>query len=245
MKTQVGIPVAGAVFHRHFVALLEADPVAVEVFNRAAGHSCSVATIKENAGAPASVEVGVVFFVALNRQMFDYRTFDAIAADDRERGRRAGVSRNEIVAQHGFIRAERVAFCPYQCADYGVESARIVVRNADPVARREPGGGGNRDLFLAVVAVERERALNGIRLEENGLRPLSTDGDVVPQVQRVPHRVGSRADFHGPSAQPRDIVHGRLNGPVVTSGYIGLGMTDGDCGGTALRSHRDTSAVYG
>ena len=92
MKAQVGIPVAGAVFHRHFVALLEADPVAVEVFNRAAGNSCSVAPIQEDAGPPASVEVGVIFFVALNCHMFNYRALDAIAADDRKRGCRAGVS---------------------------------------------------------------------------------------------------------------------------------------------------------
>ena len=134
---------------------------------------------------------------------------------------------------------------PYQCADGGVKSARVVVRDADTVSGREAGRAGNGDLFLAVVAIQRERAFNGIRLKEHGFFPAPADRDMVFQVQRVPHRIGSGTDFHGSAAQTRDIIHGGLESPVVVSGYIGFGLTDGDGGSATLVLHRFASADRG
>ena len=131
-----------------------------------------MAAVQEDARASAPVEVRVVFLVALNRKVFDAGACDAIAADDRKRGCRAGVSGNEIVTQHGLAGAECITVRPDQRTDDGVKSARVVVRYADPDTWRETRRVGNRDLFLAVVPVERERAFDGIRLEENGFRPL-------------------------------------------------------------------------
>ena len=92
MKAEVGVSGAGAIFHGRTVALLKADPVAVVVFNCAAGDPRAVAAVQEDARAPAPIEIGVVFLVSLDREVFDRRPLDAIAADHRKRGCRPGVA---------------------------------------------------------------------------------------------------------------------------------------------------------
>ncbi len=65
VQAQVGIARAGAVFDRDVLALLEAYAIAVIIFDRAVLYRCMVPAVEEYAGAAATVEVRIVFAVAI------------------------------------------------------------------------------------------------------------------------------------------------------------------------------------
>ena len=65
VQAQVGIARAGAVFDRDVLALLEADAIAVIIFDRAVLYRCMVPAVEEYASAAATIEVRIVFAVAI------------------------------------------------------------------------------------------------------------------------------------------------------------------------------------
>jgi len=66
--------------------LLEADAVAVKVFDLAVLDDGSEAAIEEDAAAATAVEVDVVVFVAFDDEVFNADVFEIVAADDGEDG---------------------------------------------------------------------------------------------------------------------------------------------------------------
>lgn len=140
VQTQVGIARAGAVFDCDVLALLEADAIAVIVFDRAVLQGRMMPAVEEYAGAAATVEVRVVFAVAIYSQIFDPGIFDVIATDDREGGCSARIARDEIIASHGYIDAKGIVLLPEYGADGGVKSTTLIICDADAIAHFESIG---------------------------------------------------------------------------------------------------------
>lgn len=65
MQTQVGVARAGAVFDCDVLALLEADAIAVIIFDRAVYQGGMMPAVEEYAGTAATVEMRIVFAVAI------------------------------------------------------------------------------------------------------------------------------------------------------------------------------------
>ncbi len=156
VQAQVGIARAGAVFDCDVLALLEADAIAVIVFDRAVLQGRMVPAVEEYAGAAATVEVRVVFPVAIYSQIFDSGIFDVVAADDRKGGCSTRIARDEVVAPHGHIDAKGIVLLPEDGADGGVKSTALIICDADAIAHFESIGIFKGDLFFAKIPVEDE-----------------------------------------------------------------------------------------
>ena len=189
VQAQVGIARAGAVFDCDVLALLEADAVAVIIFDRAVLYRCMVPAVEEYAGASATVEVRIVFAVAIYSQIFDPGIFDVVAADDREGGCSARIARDEVIASHGYIDAKGVVLLPEDGADGGVKSAALIICDADAIAHFESIGIFKGDLFFAKISVEEKGGLNAVCFPQCGIFSLSSDRDVAAKVQCVAHDV--------------------------------------------------------
>ncbi len=189
VQTQVGVARAGAVFDCDVLALLEADAIAVIVFDRAVLYRCMMSAVEEYAGATATVEVRIVFAVAIYSQIFDPGIFDVVAADDREGGCCTRIARDEIIAAHGHIDAKGVVLLPEDGTDCGVKSTALIICDADAIARFESIGIFKGDLFFAKIPVEKQWGLNAICLPQCGIFALSVDRYVAAKMQRVVHDV--------------------------------------------------------
>lgn len=189
VQTQVGIVRAGAVFNCDVLALLEADAIAVIIFDRAVLEGRMVSAVEEYASAAATVEVRVVFAVAIYGQVFDPGIFDVVAADDREGGCSARIARDEVVASHGYIDAKGVVLLPENGADGGVKSTAMIVCDADAIAHFESMGIFKGDLFFTKISVEEKWGLNAVCLPQCGIFALSFDRDVAAQMECVAHDV--------------------------------------------------------
>ncbi len=189
VQAQVGIARAGAVFDCDMLALLETDTIAVIIFDPAALYRCMVPAVEEYAGAAATVEVWVVFAVAIYSQVFDPGIFDVVAADDWEGSSRARIARDEVIASHGHIDAKGVVLLPKGGADGGVKSTALIICDADAIAHFESIGIFKGDLFFAKIPVEKQWGLNAICLLQYGIFALSSDRDVAAKVERVAHDV--------------------------------------------------------
>ena len=189
VQAQVGIARAGAVFDCDVLALLEADAIAVIIFDRAVLQDRMMPPVEEYAGAAATVEVWVVFAVAIYSQIFYSSIFDVVAADDREGGCSARIARDEVVASHRHIDAKGVVLLPEDGADGGVESTALIICDADAVAHFESIGIFKGDLFFAEISVEEKWGLNAICLPQCGVFALSFDRDVAAKMERVAHDV--------------------------------------------------------
>ena len=189
VQAQVGIARAGAVFDCDMLALLKADAIAVIIFNYAVLYRCMVSAVEEYAGATATIEVRIVFAVAIYSQIFDPGIFDVVAADDREGGCSTRIARDEIIAAHGHIDAKGVVLLPEDGADGGVKSTALIVCDADAIADFESIGIFKGDLFFAKIPVEKEWGLNAICLPQCGIFALSFDCDVAAKMQCVVHDV--------------------------------------------------------
>src|SRR5258705_12493644 len=87
MKAQSFVSLAGAGDHRHVVALLKADSIAVIITRGATLNDCAGTSVEKNASAAAAVQIDILLLVALDRQILDFRAFDMIAADHWKDGR--------------------------------------------------------------------------------------------------------------------------------------------------------------
>ena len=85
MKAETGVPLAHAPEHRHIVALLETNPVAMIVAHGAALDHGAGAAIQKDAAATAAVQRDVFLLVSLDRQILDARALDIVSADHWER----------------------------------------------------------------------------------------------------------------------------------------------------------------
>ena len=189
VQAQVGIARAGAVFDCDILALLEADAIAVIIFDRAVLYRCMVPAVEEYAGTAATVEVRIVFAVAIYSQVFDPGIFDVVAADDREGGGSARIARDEVIAPHGHIDAKGIVLLPEDGADGGVKSTALIICDADAIAHFESIGIFKGDLFFAKISVEEKRGLNAVCLPQCGIFTLSFDRDVAAKMERVAHDV--------------------------------------------------------
>ena len=189
VETEMGIARAGTVFDCDVLALLEADAIAVIIFDRAVLEGRMVSAVEEYAGAAATVEVRIVFAVAIYSQVFDPGIFDVVAADDREGGCSARIARDEVIASHGHIDAKGVVLLPENGADGGVKSTAMIVCDADAIAHFESIGIFKGDLFFAKIPVEEKWGLNAVCLPQCGIFALSFDPDVAAKVERVAHDV--------------------------------------------------------
>lgn len=189
VQAQVGIARAGAVFDCDVLALLEADAIAVIIFDRAVLQDRMMPPVEEYAGAAATVEVRVVFAVAIYSQIFYSSIFDMIATDNREGGCSARIARDEVVAPHGHIDAKGVVLLPEDGADGGVESTALIVCDADAIAHFESIGIFKGDLFFAKISVEEKWGLNAVCLPQCGVFALSFDRDVAAKMERIAHDV--------------------------------------------------------
>ena len=189
VQAEVGIVRAGAIFDCDVLTLLETDAIAMIIFDRAVLQGSMVSSVEEYAGAAATVEVRVVFAVAIYGQIFDSGIFDVVAADDREGGCNTRIARDEVVASHGHIDAKGIVLLPENGADGGVESAALIICDADAIAHFESIGIFKGDLFFAKIPVEEKCGLNTICLPQCGVFALSSDRDVAAKVERVAHDV--------------------------------------------------------
>ena len=179
VQAQVGIARAGAVFDCDVLALLEADAIAVIIFDRAVLQNSVVPAVEKYTGTAATVEVRIVFAVALYGQIFDPGIFDVVAADDREGGCRTRIARDEVIASHGHIDAKGVVLLPEDGADGSVKSTALIVCDADAIAHFESIGICKGDLFFAKIPVEEKWGLSTICLPQCGIFALSSDRDVA------------------------------------------------------------------
>ncbi len=189
VQAQVGIARAGTVFDCDMLALLEADAIAVIIFDHAVFYSCMVPAVEEYAAAAATIEVRIVFAVAIYSQIFDPGIFDVVAADDREGGCSTRIARDEVIASHGHVDAKGVVILPENGADGSMESSTLIIRDADAIAHFESIGIFKGDLFFAKIPVEKERGLNTIGFPQCGIFPLASDCDVAAKMERVAHDV--------------------------------------------------------
>ena len=228
VQAQVGIARAGAVFDCDVLALLEADAIAVIVFDRAVLYRCVMPSVEEYAGAAATVEVRIVFAVAIYSQIFDPGIFDVVAADDREGGCSARIARDEVVASHGHIDAKGVVLLPEDGADGGVKSTALIICDADAIAHFESIGIFKGDLFFAKIPVEEKWGLNAISFQQCGIFALASDRDVAAKVERVAHDVRAGLDFNRASAERGDVINCCLQSAVVIADDVGVFLSDGD-----------------
>ena len=134
---------------------------------------------------------------------------------------------------------EGVAPPPRDPRHGGVEAAGVVVPDRDARAHGEARGVLDRDLLLAEVAVEGQRRDGPVGLAEDRLALPAADRDVRAEVERVAHQVLALADLDDPAAQARDIIDGRLEGPVVGPDDVRPRPAHRDRGPLAhLRVHR-------
>ena len=112
-----------------------------------------------------------------------------VAADDRKGGGSARIARDEVIASHGHIDATGVVLLPEDGADGGVESATLIVCDADAIAHFESIGIFKGDLFFAKISVEEKRRLNAVCFPQCGIFALSFDRDVAAEMERVAHDV--------------------------------------------------------
>lgn len=162
VQAQVGIARAGAVFYCDMLALLEADAIAVIIFDHAVYQGGMVPSVEEYAGAAATIEVRIVFAVAIYSQIFDPGIFDVVAADDRKGGCGTRIARDEVIASHGHIYAKGVVVLPEDGADGSVKSTALIICDADAIAHFESIGIFKGDLFFAKIPVEKKWGLNTI-----------------------------------------------------------------------------------
>src|SRR3954467_3033894 len=81
MQAQSFVSLAGAGDHRHVVALLKADAIAVIIMHSAMLHDGAGTSIEKDASAAATVQIDILLLVAFDHQILDSRAFDMIAAD--------------------------------------------------------------------------------------------------------------------------------------------------------------------
>ena len=97
---------------------------------------------------------------------------------------------------------------------------------------------GDRDLFLAKIAVDGQRRFGGVRLAQDGFPRSATNDDLRAQVERIAHEVFARANLHDAAAEPRDIIHRRLERAIIRAQEIRVGLAHRDAGNISVMAER-------
>lgn len=228
VQAKVCVASAGAVFYLYVLALLEADAIAVIVFDRAVCYCAMVTAIEKDARASTAIEVGVVFFVAVYDQVLYTRIFEMIAANDRERCGCARIARGEVVATHRHVDAKGIAITPKDGAHSGMKPTAGIVGDANAITDFEFFRMFNCNLFFAKISIECKWAFKTICFPQGGIPTLTSDGNVAAQMQRISHDICARLDFDGATAQCGDIIDGSLYCPVVVANNGGIFLSYSD-----------------
>ncbi len=153
---------------------------------------------------------------------------DFIPADDREDGGGKSAVRHHDVRIHRA--AQREIGIP-GVEDRGADAMKIPLRrrcHIDAAPDLETGGIFNRDRRLAIVAIKNQRRPVLAVFFEPCPVTLAPHGDAAAQVERVPHQVLPRPDFHHAAAQSGDVIHRGLQCPVIAPDNSGVAVADRD-----------------
>ncbi len=183
MEAERGVFLADAIEHLHVVALLEADAVAVVAAHGAAREDRSGAAIEKNPRAAAAVEMDVLLLVAVDGQRLDSDAFDVGAADHGEDRRGLRAVGHHAIGIERQAQGERVSVPARKAGDGGVKAAGILVPDCHAVAHGEAVRILQRDLFLAVIAVDFQRRRSGLRFAHHCLGALTAHHDMRAQVE--------------------------------------------------------------
>ena len=110
-------------------------------------------------------------------------------------------------------------------------SSQIATPAPDLESLRTPDG----NLLLAEVAVDRQRGDGRPGLAQDRLPLLPADRHIRAEVQRVAHEVLALADLDRAPAEVSDVIHGRLQDPVIGPDQVGVAAADADRGPLAHR----------
>jgi hypothetical protein len=85
-------------------------------------------------------------------------------------------------------------------------------------------------LFLAKVAINGERGFTGACLAQNGLPRGAANDDLWAQVQGIAHEIFARTNLHNAAAEPRHVIHCRLERAVIGAQETRVGLAHRDAG---------------
>ena len=143
--------------HQHIVGLLETDAVAVEVPHHAILDDRAKAAIEKNAAATTAVEIDILLLVPLDDEVFHARAFEVVAADNREDGRGLGLVGDHAIGVQRLVDGKGVAISPGDARHRSVKAAGVAVPDSDAGADLEAIRVRDRDLLLAVIAIQGQR----------------------------------------------------------------------------------------
>ena len=109
-----------------------------------------------------------------------------------------------------------------------MESARLIVPDRDAVTDVESVGIDQRDLFLAVIAIQSQRRRCRVGFAKDRPALASAHRDEGTEVQRIVHEKFAFTDFNNAPAQTRDVIHSRLQRAIVRADDVRIAKPDGD-----------------
>ena len=109
----------------------------------------------------------------------------------------------------------------------------MTVPDSDALTNVESVRIDQRDLFLAVIAIQRQRRRGRVGFAKDRPALASAHRDEGTEMQRIMHEKFAFPDFDNAPAQTRDVVHSRLQRAIVRADDVRGPMSDGDA-----RAHR-------
>ena len=167
---------------------------------------------------PLSWHVGLL--VALDDQVLDPHALGVVRTDHRKDGRRFGLAIHHAVGHQRLADREGIAVLPGDPGDSRVKAAGVLVPDRDAAACGESVRVLHGDLLLSEIAVNGQGRNGSSGFSQNGLAFDAPHGDVRPQVQRIAHQVLALADLDRAASEPRHVIHGRLQDPVVAADHV-------------------------
>src|SRR5207253_2666536 len=127
MQPQPCIVFADTALQKDIIGLLEADAIPMKIAHEAVLDDRAEPAIEENSRAAAAIQGHILFFVAIDDQVFQARAFEIVAADDWKHRGSLGLSFDHAIGIQWLIKGKRAAVLSGDAAHRGVESAGLAV----------------------------------------------------------------------------------------------------------------------
>ena len=226
MHSQSAISLASAVLDQNVVRLLKTNPVAMEISYQATPDHGAKTAVEEDASSAASVQFGIVRPVSVDDKILNTSAQYIVTAYHREHSRGHSLVGDQTIGVERHIKGKSVPIPAGDSPNGCMKSARLGVPNGNSVTDLETIGVRERNLFLAIISIQRQGRNHACGLAQNRFIFGPEHRHKRSQMERIVHHELPYPDLNYSTAQTRNVIHRRLQRPIVRPNNIRLPNPD-------------------